>query len=103
MAQSFNHHLIRVKDKLADKRGKVTWGLYDSESNESKGRDKGSSAIKISDDKVWEDLYSESSFDSDDGVYKELSKAIHRLEDAIKFVGIPGKRVVKNYFALEDS
>lgn len=50
--------------------------------------------MKISDDEVWKDLYLESSFDSDDGVYKELSKAIHRLEDAIKYVGIPGKRVV---------
>lgn len=103
LVPSFNRHLIRVKDKLADKKGKVTWGLYNSESNESKGRDKGSSVIKIFDDEVWKDLYSESSFDSDDGVYKELSKAINRLEDAIKFIGIPSKRVVHNCFALEDS
>ncbi|KAK9225480.1 hypothetical protein WN943_010522 [Citrus x changshan-huyou] len=74
LVQSFNRHLIRVKDKLADKKGKV-----------------------------WKDLYLGSSFDSDDGVYKELSKAINRLEDAIKFVGIPSKRVVQNCFALEDS
>ena len=52
LVQSFNRHLIRVKDKLANKRGKVTWGLYDSESNESKGRYKGSSAIKIFDYEV---------------------------------------------------
>lgn len=59
--------------------------------------------MKIFDNEVWKDLYSESSFDSDDGVYKELTKVIRRLEDAIKFVGIPNKRVIQNCFALKDS
>ncbi|GAY67827.1 hypothetical protein CUMW_259550 [Citrus unshiu] len=103
LVQSCNRHLATVEEKLAEKRGKAARGLHDNESNKCRGKDKGGSAVKISDDEVWRDLYSESDSDSDDAIYKELGKAIHRLEDAIKSVGIPSKSVVQNPFAVEDS
>ncbi|XP_024948537.1 uncharacterized protein LOC102622519 isoform X2 [Citrus sinensis] len=103
LVQSCTRHLATVEEKLAEKRGKAAGGLHDNESNKCRGKDKGGSAVKISDDEVWRDLYSESDSDSDDAIYKELGKAIHRLEDAIKSVGIPSKSVVQNPFAVEDS
>ncbi|GAY69181.1 hypothetical protein CUMW_270020, partial [Citrus unshiu] len=103
LVQSCNRHLTTVEEKLAEKKRKAAGGLHDNESNKSRGRDKGGSAVKISDDEVWRDLYSGSDSDSDDAIYKELGKAIHRLEDAIKSVGIPSKSVVQNPFAVEDS
>lgn len=103
LVQSCNRHLATVEEKLAKKKGKAAGVLHDNESNQSRGRDKGGSAMKISDDEVWRDLYSESDSNSDDAIYKELGKAIHRLKDAIKSIGIPNKSVVQNPFAIEDS
>lgn len=52
LVQSCNRHLETVEEKLAEKRGKAAGVSHDNESNQSRGRDKGGSAIKISDHEV---------------------------------------------------